>query len=63
MFNPFLGEWDDDILAFVAGEEGQAGVEKLADLLGEPSTDGGKAASFFFHGAQVHDFTSDMYNS
>ena len=46
MFNPLLGEWDDEILAFVAGDEDQAGVRKLEDLLGEPSTDGGKSVSF-----------------
>lgn len=59
MFNPLLGKWDKDILAFVAGEEGQAGVEKLEHLFGEPSTDGGKAVSFpeSFAG---HDFPSSL---
>lgn len=62
IFNPFLGEWHDDILAFVAGEGDPAGGEKLAALLGKPSTDGGKAVSFpnvSTWGATPYDFASD----
>ncbi|GAA5979891.1 hypothetical protein JCM10908_001454 [Rhodotorula pacifica] len=42
MFNPILGDWDDDILAFVAGEEDEEGAEKLEGVLGEVGGDGGK---------------------
>lgn len=43
LFNPVLGDWDDDILDFVmgGGENNATKIGKMRELLGEVEKDGG----------------------
>lgn len=49
LFNPVLGDWDDDILDFLmaGGENNATKIGKMRELLGEVEKDGGIEVSCF----------------